>query len=96
MLYDTLAVQLNIDEYKFPDDADFDWTEEHVKAVVTQAMTTTDQELECPIQFKSFSETTILESKPWSRVAYIESNEGYFFVTEALADHISVVYSRWD
>ena len=96
MLYDTLAVQLHIDDFALPDGDDFDWSKEHVESLVTQAMATTDQELESPIQFKEFLYTQLSERKSWSDVAYIESTEGYFFVTEALADHFTVTYSRWD
>ena len=96
MLRDTLAVQLHIDDFTLPHEKDFDWSEGHVKSFITQAMATTNQELESPINFKAFKVKTISKNKPWSNVAYIESTEGYFFVTEALADYMTVIYSRWD
>lgn len=96
MLHDTLAVQLHVDDFTLPDNSDFDWSEDHVKSFITQAMATTDQELESPIAFREYVLKTISKDKHWSNVAYIESSEGYYFVTEALADHLTVVYSRWD
>ncbi|MCI5194580.1 MAG: hypothetical protein D3915_15950 [Candidatus Electrothrix sp. AU1_5] len=96
MVYDTLAVQLHIDDFNLPNDGDFDWSQQHVESFIIQAMATTDQELESPINFKGFLHTLMSPKTPWSNVAYIECTEGYFFVTEALADHLTVVYSRWD
>lgn len=96
MVYDTLSVQMDIDEFVLPNHEDFNWSEEHVKSFVTQAFATTDLELESPILFKEFTVSQLLPEKEWSKVAYIESEDGYFFVTEALADHLTAVYSRWD
>jgi len=98
MAYETLAVQLHIDNVTLPDDSDFDWSEEHVKLLIAQAMGTTDLEMESPITAKDFAVKRLSEDekKGWSKVAYLETSEGYFFVTEALADHITVVYNRWD
>lgn len=96
MLYDTLAVQLHIDDFTLPNDEDFNWSKEHVESFVTQAISTTDLELKSPIEFREFLFTSMSKDKHWSNVAYIECDEGYFFITEALADNLTVVYSRWD
>lgn len=96
MLYDTLAVQLHIDDFHLPNESDFNWSQEHVESFVTQAMATTDQDLESPLNFKEFLYTTISKDKYWTKVAYIECDKGYFFITQALADHLTVVYNRWD
>ena len=96
MRYDTLAVQLHIDQINLPGGGDFDWSEQHVSAVVEQSMATTDQELETPIQFRAFATEVVSPANSWSQVAYIECEDGYFFVTDPLTDQYSVVYNRWD
>lgn len=96
MNHDSLAIQIHIDNVTLPDDADFDWSEDHVTRLVTQTMDKTDQELETPIRFKNFIHERLDDEKHWSDVAYVEATEGYFFVTAALTDQFTVVYSRWD
>lgn len=38
----------------------------------------------------------IIRNQEHTRVCYIESNLGYFFVTKDLLENINITYSRWD
>lgn len=40
--------------------------------------------------------TNILRDQEHTRVCYVESNLGYFFLTTDLLDNINILYSRWD
>ncbi len=38
----------------------------------------------------------IIRNQEHTRVCYIETNLGYFFLTKDLLDNINITYSRWD
>ncbi|HCG8634538.1 hypothetical protein WOC23_22440 [Vibrio parahaemolyticus] len=96
MHYDTFVIQTHSDEIEFPGNTDFDWSLEHVEAVIEQAISKSEFQVTLPLSFQDYSLLEVNPNKPWSKVGYIESNAGYFFVTQALTDHITVTYNRWD
>lgn len=40
--------------------------------------------------------TKIIRNQEHTRVCYVETNLGYFFLTTDLLDKITILYSRWD
>ncbi|MCR9204453.1 MAG: hypothetical protein NXH75_07750 [Halobacteriovoraceae bacterium] len=40
--------------------------------------------------------TKVIRNQEHTRVCYVETNLGYFFLTTDLLDNINILYSRWD
>lgn len=40
--------------------------------------------------------TKIIRNQDHTRVCYVETNLGYFFITKDLLDNLNMLYSRWD
>ena len=96
MVYDTHTVTLHQDNVSLPNNEEFNWSEGHVAFVVNLAVSTTPMEIETPMVFRNFGVKEVVEGTPFSKVAYIEANAGYFIISEDMMSHINVTYSRWD
>ena len=94
MTLDTRHVVLFEDDIKFPNGDEFDWSEEHIKIVVKLAYDQSD--LGTQENFRNYGCLEISKSVDTSKAAYIESDSGYFHVSEDMMQHINVTYSRWD
>lgn len=96
MIYDTHTMTLSQDDFSFPNDEEFNWTEDHVLFLVNYAVTNSDMELNPSMDFRNFGVTEIVKGIVYSKVAYIESDLGYFIISEDMMLHINVTFSRWD
>ncbi|MDD3592645.1 MAG: hypothetical protein PHO65_08390 [Sulfurovum sp.] len=96
MTYDTHTITVSQDDFSFPDNNEFNWTEEHVIFLVNYAVSNFDMELDTPMNFKNYGVTEIVKGIIYSKVAYIESQVGYFIISEDMMLHINITYSRWD
>lgn len=94
MTLDTRHVVLHQDDINFPNNDEFNWSEDHIKLVVKLAYDQTD--LGVQKNFRNYGCQEILKSIVFSKAAYIESDSGYFHVSEDMMQHINVTYSRWD
>jgi len=96
MLYDTHTMVVNQGKFSFPYAEEFEWKEGQVAFLVNLAVSNSDMEVETPMNFRNFGVNEIVEGIVFSKAAYIESEAGYFIVTEDMMTHIIVTYSRWD
>ena len=96
MVYDTHTMIFHKDHHTFPNNIEFNWTEEHITFVVNNAVSESDMEVNQPKEFRNFGFSEVIKGNVFSKVAYIESNEGYFIISEDMMEHINVTYSRWD
>ena len=96
MIYDTHTMTLHQDDCSFPNGSEFNWTEEHVTYAVNHAVSKSDLEVSLPMEFRNFGISEIVKGTVYSKVAYVESNAGYFIISEDMMFHINVTYSRWD
>jgi hypothetical protein len=94
MAFDTHTITLHEDDAGFPLNDDFDWSQPHVEAVVKHAFDNTA--VGAQSNFRSFGETQIVAGNDTSRVAYVETDSGYFVVSADMMSHVIVTYSRWD
>jgi hypothetical protein len=53
-------------------------------------------ELDVQKDFRNYGVSEIVEGVVYSKAAYIETEAGYFILSEGMLGHISVTYSRWD
>ena len=96
MNYDTHTMTLHQDDFSFPNDEEFNWTEEHIVYLVNYAVSNSDIDLNASMKFHNFGVVEIVKGIGYSKVAYIESDLGYFIISEDMMLHINVTYSRWD
>ncbi len=38
----------------------------------------------------------LIPGKPYSKVCYLESNLGYFFISMDMMDSVNIIFNRWD
>ncbi|MDO6547318.1 hypothetical protein [Pseudoalteromonas carrageenovora] len=93
---DTYTVTVHQDDFSFPNNEEFNWTEEQIKVLVNYAIENYDVGISKQNQFKEFATSEINSGISFSRAAYIESESGYFIISEDMMLHLNVVYSRWD
>jgi len=96
MMYDTHTMTLNQDDFLFPDNEKFNWTKGQITFLVKYAVSISDMELVDPMEFKNLGVTEIVKDISYSKVAYIESQSGYFIISEDMMENINITYSRWD
>lgn len=101
MTNDTRTITLHQDDIPFINNGDcgeneFDWSEEQIVLLVTHALSTSDLDLGTQTNFRSFGVREIVEGITYSKAAYIESDSGYFLISEDMLLHLNVTYSRWD
>jgi len=94
MGFDTRTVELHEDDMKFVGDDGFDWSEAQVTAAVKLAFDQT--EIGVQSKFKNFGTSDVVRDLFTSKVAYIESEMGYFVLSAGFLQHIVVTYHRWD
>jgi len=96
MTLDTRTITLHQDDINFPEDGEFNWSEEHIKIVVKLAFDCSDLELGEQKNFRNYGCSYISKGVDFSKAAYIETDSGYFHISEDMMLHINVTYSRWD
>ena len=96
MTLDTKTIVLHQDNIPFPNNDEFNWSEGHITIVVKQAFDQSDLELGEQKNFRNYGFAQILKKNDFSKAAYIETDSGYFHVSEDMMEHINVTYSRWD
>lgn len=94
MAFDTKTITLHEDNLDFLGDEPFDWSEGQVVVVVKAAFDNT--ELGEQTNFRAFRMVEMVGGSEHSRVAFIESDSGYFFVSADMLLHIVVTFARWD
>ena len=94
MTLDTRTVVLHQDDITFPNADEFNWSEDHVQLVVKLAYDKSD--LGEQQNFRNYGCGQIVQTVVFSKAAYIETDSGYFHVSEDMMQHINVTYSRWD
>ncbi len=93
---DTYSIALHQDEFSFPDDQEFDWSEAHIQFLVNLALSELDVGIPAQTNFRTFGVSEIVPGVRYSKAGYIESENGYFIISEDMMLHITVTYSRWD
>jgi len=96
MNYDTFTLTIHQDELFFPDNESFDFLENQVQFLVNLTISKSGLGLKTQEKFSNFAVTQVIETIIYSKVAYIESENGYFFISEDMMEHIIITYSRWD
>jgi len=74
-----------------------EYSKEALLHVVTEQVGCEEKELifnEKAITLEACKE--IVPGNPMSRVCYLESNLGYFFVTMDMLDSVNIIFNRWD
>jgi len=93
---DTYAVTLHQDDLTFQNSDGFDWSEGQVTYLLNHAISTSEIGIDTQSDFRNFAVSEINPGIGYSKAAYIESESGYFIVSEDMMLHLNVVYSRWD
>lgn len=83
-------------DLSFPNREKFAWTEKHIAFIVNHAVLNSGLRLTAPMKFRNFGAKEIVKGIKRSTVGYIESESGYFIISEDMMLHISVTYSCWD
>ena len=96
MYYDTRTMILEQDDFSFPGDKEFDWSKEQIQFLINLAISKSDMEIDTQTKFKNFGVSEVVKGIIYSKVAYIESESGYFIISEDMLLHLTVTYSRWD
>ena len=98
MTFDTRTITLNQLDLEIPGACDeFDISDQsQIEFVVDKAFSNTDLELDLPMEFRNFGVTEIVPDNGLSQAAYIETQSGYFFISEDMMSHINITYARWD
>lgn len=97
MTMDTRTVTLHQENLSFPNGkVEFEFSREHIEFVVREAFSSTDLNLTLPMKFKNYGVSQVTPGVLFSNVAYIESQNGYFIISEDMMQHINITYSRWD
>ena len=91
---DTHTVELHEDEMDFAGDDGFDYSEAQVTGAVKLAFDKT--EIGKQAGFKNYACSEVANGVTTSRVAYIESEMGYFIISTGFLQHVVVTYHRWD
>lgn len=94
MAFDTKTVELHEDDMDFVGDDGFDWSEAQVTAAVNLAFEQTD--IGKQSKFKNHGSSDVIKDVCTSKVAYIESEMGYFVLSAGFLQHVVVTYHRWD
>lgn len=51
---------------------------------------------ELKLDSSTLSCRSIVPSKPWTKVCYVESTAGYFIISKDLVSSMNIMYNRWD
>ena len=94
MAFDTKTVELHEDDMPFVGDDGFDWSEAQVTAAVKLAFDKTD--IGPHSKYKNYGSSEVVTGTHTSKVAYIESEMGYFVLSAGFLQHVVVTYHRWD
>ena len=94
MAFDTKTITLHQDDLGFLNDCEFDWSQSQIQAIIKHAFDSS--EIGVQQNFRSFGTNEVIQGTSYSKVAYVETDSGYFFVTEDMIQHIIVTFSRWD
>lgn len=94
MTFDTHTVTLHQDDLGFLSDDDFNWSLGQVESVVKHAFDKTN--IGTQANFRNFSVAEIATGNINSKVAYVETDSGYFIISADMMLHIIVTFSRWD
>lgn len=93
---DTYTITLHQDNLVFQNSDEFNWLEEQAKYLVNHAISNSDLGIDPQSEFRNFAVAEINPGIGYSKAAYIESESGYFIISEDMMLHLNVVYSRWD
>ncbi|MEZ9003807.1 hypothetical protein AB6E26_14080 [Vibrio splendidus] len=93
---DTYTVTLHQDDLTFQNGNEFDWSEGQISYLVNYAISNSEIGIDPQSDFKNFAVSEINPGIGYSKAAYIESESGYFIVSEDMMLHLNVVFSRWD
>ncbi|GAB1404425.1 MAG: hypothetical protein PHX54_01075 [Lentimicrobiaceae bacterium] len=94
---DTESVILDEDEMENHPNNYNGWSREYAQMAVLKALSKMEYITVNPVEFTRYSCVTIDPDRSWSEVCYLETKTpGYFFVMRDMADHINVIYNRWD
>ena len=91
---DTKTITLYQDDLNFIGEDGLEWTASEVECIVRAAFDQTD--IGAQTNFRNFGTSEVVPGTSYSRAAYVETDSGYFFVSEDMMLHIIVTYSRWD
>lgn len=90
--YDSMAYQVDADQIEVS-------FEENSEASSRLGVRLLEKDLGCVDKSFDISEVSckeIIPGNPISRVCYLESQHGYFFVSMDMMEKLNIVFSRWD
>lgn len=94
MAFDTKTIVLHQDELDFLGDNEFGWSFADVEAVVKKAFDQTAVGEQT--NFRAFGVSEIVAGNSYSKVAFVETDSGYFTISASMLEHIIVTFARWD
>ncbi|MAF78089.1 MAG: hypothetical protein CME63_14210 [Halobacteriovoraceae bacterium] len=105
---DNLMINSNVDSYNFSihgDDVDRDFGRDYLAEAIYTIRILLDRN-GCSQNDVNFGQgphgrshsrcSKLVGNQDHSRVCYVETNLGYFFVTRDLLDNFNISYARWD
>lgn len=96
MIGDTKTITFLEDTFESHPNCFSGWSEDYAQTIVKKALKELNYDCE-EIIFTKYACKAIDEDNWRTKVCYLETEQpGFFYIMRDMADHINVIYNRWD